>query len=109
MNYHSSQSRRAIFNAPEDTILTSLLEGGKYLNCGNNVLRGWWGWREQSLWVCGKAGGSVGLGLTELSCGSRPEAIIQRAEQGSEWGSAKDSKPPSSLILVRLKATHVQV
>ena len=32
-------------------------------------------------WACGKAGGSVGLGLTELYWGSRPEAIIQRAEQ----------------------------
>ena len=32
-------------------------------------------------WACGKAGGRVGLGLTKLSCGSRPEAIIQRAEQ----------------------------
>lgn len=47
-----------------------------------NVLRVGGGGGEQSLrWACGKAGGSVGLGLTELSCGSRPEAIIQRAEQ----------------------------
>lgn len=37
---------------------------------GSNLLR----------WACGKAGGSVGLGLT-VSGGSRPEAIIQRAEQ----------------------------